>query len=61
MRPDEPEHLKQWKEDKPKCCHTCIFFDAVGRCLEVHEQPPLDYVLNGSKDCDRYEIDDIPF
>jgi len=65
-RPPKPQHLVQWLKmrealgPEPQCCHTCDHFTEDGRCELAGEAPPIDYINNGSAECEQWE-QPIPF
>lgn len=59
QRPPEPEIVKQWREGPPKCCHTCLFYDRHGHCMEYDMRPPEDFAATVGQ-CPKWEMD-IPF
>lgn len=62
MRHPEPEAMRQYRElvkNRPRCCHTCEYYNDDGLCTLFAMVPPEDFA--GSPDaCENWQ-DDIPF
>ena len=63
MRPTEPEFLAEWRKwmalGPPRCCHTCISYDAEGYCRRYGMRPPEDFAKTQDA-CPDWD-EDIPF
>ena len=47
MRHPEPSFVVQWREVErkgpPKCCHTCEWYEADGKCAKHEMEPPAEF------------------